>query len=280
MNASILYKTLDGEQAVMALYDRALKNWSAAYETRVVPTRHGDTFVIVSGKADAPAMILLHGAGSSSTIWAGDVGDYSRDFRVYAVDLPGEAGRSAANRPAWDSPAFAEWLEDVLNGLKIERVTLVGISQGAWTALKFAVVQPERVNKLVLLAPGGIVPDRASFLPKAIAFMMLGKWGIRRMVNALFGDQAVPDGVTDIVVQITDQFKPRIGVLPIFTDDELRRLTMPVLLLGGTKDIIRDMSKIEARLHGLLPHLTVTIIPGAGHALLHTTDHVMAFLAA
>lgn len=278
MNTSALYKSAEGEHTVMAIYDDALAHWSAPYQTQVVPTRYGDTFVIASGDMHAPALILLHGAGSNSAIWAGDVGEYSRYFQVYAVDLIGEAGKSAPNRPAWESGAFADWLEDVLNGLQIERATLVGISQGAWTALKFAVAMPERVDNLVLLAPGGIVPDRKSFLLKAIVAMLLGKWGIARFVSALFGDQTVPDGVVDTVVQITAQFKPRIGVLPIFTEEELSRLTMPSYLIGGTKDIIRDNEKIAARLRDILPQLTVNIIPGAGHALINTSGSVVAFL--
>ncbi|MBX3082378.1 MAG: alpha/beta fold hydrolase [Anaerolineae bacterium] len=278
MTASTLYKSLAGEQTVMAMYDAALKNWTAPYTTHTVPTRHGDTFVVASGDAHAPSLILLHGAGSNAAVWAGDVRDYAARYRVYAVDLIGEAGKSAPNRPTWESPAFAEWLDDVLHGLGVQQVTLVGISQGAWTALKYAVYAPERVDRLVLLTPGGIVPDRASFLFTALALMMLGNWGIKRMVRALFADQTVPAGVMDIVAQITSQFKPRIGVLPIFTDDELRRLTMPTLLLGGTKDILRDVDKIAARLRGLLPQLTVTMVQGAGHALINTSGCVMEFL--
>lgn len=279
MNTSTRYKTIEGEKAVMAIYDAALKNWPVAHETHMLTTRHGETFVIASGNALSPAMILLHGAGGNSSMWAGDVTDYSRHYRVYAVDLPGEAGKSATNRPAWDSPAFAEWLEDVFNGLKIEHATLVGISQGAWTALKFAVVMPNRVDKLVLIAPGGIVPDRPLFIVRAIGLTFMGNWGSRRLVHALFADQKVPDAVIDTVAQTSTQFKPRLGILPIFSDDELRRLTMPVLLLGGTKDIIRDLNKIEARLRGLIPHLKTVIIPGAGHALVNTSDCVMEFLA-
>lgn len=97
-------------------------------------------------------------------MWAGDVAAYSRQYRVYAVDLPGEPGKSAPNRPAWDGPAYAEWLEDVLDALKIEKATLLGLSQGGWAALKFAVYQPQRVEKLVLLNPAGIAPDKLSFV--------------------------------------------------------------------------------------------------------------------
>ncbi len=278
MSNSILYKTAEGEQAVMAIYDAAMKNWSAPYETRTVPTRHGDAFVVASGDVDAPAMILLHGAGSNSSIWAGDVGDYCKLFRVYAVDLPGELGKSAPNRPAWEGTAFGDWLEDVLNGLQVEQATLVGISQGAWTALKFAVAHPEWVVRLVLMTPGGILPDKTSFIVRAIVLSLLGKWGTKRLVKALFGDQQVPDGVIDIVTQMSAAFKPRIGLLPIFTDDDLWRLTMPVLLIGGTKDIMRDVVKIEARLRPFVPQLTVKLVAGGGHALLNTKGVVMEFL--
>jgi pimeloyl-ACP methyl ester carboxylesterase len=278
MNASILYKSVESEKAVMAIYDAAMKNWAVPYDTQVVETRYGATFVIASGDVQLPVLVLLHGAGGNSTMWAGDVGEYAKQYRVYAVDLIGEAGKSAPQRPAWDSAAFAEWLEDVFNGLKIERAAMVGISQGAWTALKFGVVHPERVEKLVLMTPGGIIPDRSSFIIRAIGWMMLGKWGIGRMVKSLFGDQVVPDGVIDIVTQMTTHFKPRMGVLPIFSDDELRRLTMPILLLGGTKDIMRDMDQIEARLRGLVPHMTSKRIMGGGHALLHTQADVTTFL--
>lgn len=278
MTMQSLYKTSEGERAVMALYDTALSRWPVPYETRTIPTRHGDTFVIACGSETAPPLVLLHGAGTNSAIWAGDIMEYSRDYRVYMVDLLGEAGKSAPNRPAWDSPAFAVWLDNVLNGLRIDKTVLAGISQGAWTALKYAVYKPERVEKLALLTPGGVVPDKMSFLLKAIGLSLLGKWGARRMVHMIYGSQPIPDGVEDIITIVTSNFKPRVGVLPIFTDEELRRLTMPTLLIGGNQDALRDLTKIAARLRQFLPRLEVTIIPGAGHALMNTTGRVMAFL--
>lgn len=275
-----LYKTPQGEQTAMALYDAALAQWPVPYDTRCLPTRHGDTFVIASGAVDAPPLVLLHGAGGNSATWGGDVAAFSERFRVYAVDLPGEAGRSASNRPDWNGPAFAEWLADVLAALDVERATLAGISQGGWTALKYATAHPDRVDRLVLIAPGGIVPDRRLFLVRAIGAMMLGERGIRRLVRALFADQPVPAGVEDTVVTLTAVFQPRVGVLPQFTDDELRRLTMPVLLIGGTRDIIRDHAAIAARLSALLPRVSVETVQGAGHALLNSSRYAMPFLTA
>ena len=126
--------------------------------------------MIASGEKTAPPLILLHGSGSNAVSWAGDVAQYSLSFRVYAVDIPGEPGKSAEKRFPWDGPAYAEWLEDILDELQINKTTLLGLSQGGWIAIKFAVCDPERVDKLVLLAPGGIVPTKVSFILAAILF--------------------------------------------------------------------------------------------------------------
>lgn len=280
MNESSIYKSAAGRKMIMARYDEALANWALPYETKRVPTRHGQTFVIASGDQTDPPLILLHGAGTNSAIWAGDVGEYGRFYRVYAVDLPGEPGKSSPNRPAWEGPAFTEWLEDVLGALGVETAALVGISQGSWTALKFATIHPQRVTKLALICPGGIVPDRLSFALRAIPLSLLGKWGVRPMTRLLFGRQPVPEEVVEITTLITRHFKPRLGVLPLFSDQELAQLTMPIFLLGGAEDAMRDTEKIAARLGQFAPRLTVKIVPGAGHALLDTAVPIRTFLTA
>jgi pimeloyl-ACP methyl ester carboxylesterase len=278
-NTQSLYKSPAGERAIMDLYDSVLARWPVRHETCHLPTRHGDTFVIVSGEADASPLVLLHGAGSNSAIWAGDVVKYSRRHRVYAVDLLGEAGKSAPNRPAWDGPAYAEWLEDVLDGLHAERPVLIGVSQGSWTALKFATCRPERVSKLILLCPGGIVPDRLSFIVRAVVFSFMGRKGVVRMTHSLFGDQPVTPEAQRVTDLIMAHFKSRVGVLPIFTNEQLRRLTMPVLLLMGAQDSLRPTEKIVARMQALLPQISTVILPKAGHVLYNTARHILPFLA-
>ncbi len=247
MSAESIYKTPEGERAVMARYEEALAVWPIPHDERIIPTAWGDTFVLACGNPAYPPLILLHGAGTNSAIWIGDVAEYTRCYRVYAVDLLGEAGKSAPNRPAWDSPAYADWLGAVLDALGVQRASFVGISQGSWTAIKFAVAQPERVEKLALLCPGGIVRDKMSFVFKAILYSVAGKRGMRSMMRLLYADQPVPDGVEAIMALISKNFKSRIGVLPIFTDEELRRLAMPVLVMGGDKDALRDSVELSGR---------------------------------
>jgi len=73
-------------------------------------------------------------------------------------------------------------------------------------------------------------------------------------------------------------FRARVGRLPLFSDEELQQLTMPTLLLGGTKDALRDIEHIAARLRKFVPQLDAVIIPGAGHAVVHTAEHILSFV--
>jgi pimeloyl-ACP methyl ester carboxylesterase len=273
-----LYNSVAGQQAVMALYDRALAEWPIPFDGRYLETRHGRTFVLDCGPAGAPPLVLLHGAGTNSAIWIGDAPKYTQAYHVYAVDLIGEAGRSAPSRPSWDGLAYSEWLADVLEGLELARVRLAGISQGGWVGLKFGVAFPERIEQLALICPGGVVPDRLSFALKALPLSMAGDRGLRRLVSLMYGDVPVPEEAATVTAVVSRNFKSRVGRLPIFSDEELARLAMPVLLLGGSKDALRDMCRIADRLRGLLPELTVRIRPGAGHAILDTAGEVMGFL--
>jgi pimeloyl-ACP methyl ester carboxylesterase len=280
MSTESIYKSPAGERAIMARYDALLAHWPVPHTTQNVSTRCGNTFVIANGNEYAPALILLHGAGSNSAMWMGDVDEYSRHYRVYAVDLLGEPGKSAPVRPDWQSPAYAEWLSDVLDALKVERTILIGLSQGGWTALKFATSRPERVAKLVLLTPGGITPDRMSFALRAIPLAFLGRWGSEHINRMVFAPQPIPEEVNEVLTLTMTHFKSRIGVLPIFSDEELQRLTMPTLLLIGTEDALRDAEKVVERMRRLVPQLTAIIIPQTGHALYNVTGHIIPFLAA
>ena len=93
MKTPIIYKTEAGRNAIMAFYDTILERWPVPYESMSIPTRHGRTYVIACGKQTAPPLILLHGSSSNSAMWIGDAAEYCRNYRVYAIDLPGEPAR-------------------------------------------------------------------------------------------------------------------------------------------------------------------------------------------
>jgi pimeloyl-ACP methyl ester carboxylesterase len=278
MNTKSIYKSTSGQAEIMALYNKVLSQWPVPNEHRYVSTRYGDTFVIAGGDTFSPPLVLLHGSASNSATWAGDVIEYSKYFRVYAVDIPGEPGKSDPNRFSWAGPAFTEWLDDVLNRLKLEKVILGGMSLGAWATIKYALDKPERVNQAILICPSGVYPPRLSFLLQVIFLSLLGEWGHNRLKQLIFRGISLPQELDQFLTLIGRHFNYRLGSPPLFTDEELQSLTLPVLFLAGEKDALLNTPKTAERLQKLVPDLTVNILKEDGHAVINMAPQVVSFL--
>ncbi len=276
---SAIYKSEAGARELRRRYREGLDAWPVPAEHLRVPTREGETFVVVSGPEDAPPVVLLHGAGANTTMWQDDITTWARHFRTYALDLVGEPGLSAPSRPPLASDAPARWLDDVLDALGIARAAFVGTSLGGWLALDYATRRPERVDRLALLCPGGVGRQKMGWLFRALLLRPLGAWGVRRSAGTVAGlDRPEHRAVLDQLVLTFAQFKPRTERLPVFPDGVLRRLAMPVQVAVGGRDALFDSADTARRLARCVPHATVHVLPEAGHALLGQTDAVLTFL--
>ena len=274
-----LYRTPSGEKAIQDFYSRILAKWTWPHQERYINTRFGRTFIIESGPASAPVLILQHDAGSNSLSWSGDIPLFARHFRVIALDIPGDPGRSAPNRLSWQDNSYAEWLDEALTSLSLTRVSLLGLSQEGRNALKYATYRHQKVEKLVLLSPAGVTRDRSSFLIKAIWFSLLGMRGRRSLIKMTFGKiPADPEAVAFMELIFT-HYRSRFDSLQLFKATDLKKLIMPVLLVGGKLDAIRDVTAIELRLNQHLPQLKSRIYPDRGHVLVNIAGDILPFLA-
>lgn len=278
MQTKRAFKSQEGKAAVLKFYDSLLEEWPLPNERFYVETRFGSTFIIATGGKDAPPLILLHGSGFNSIMWLGDTREYSRNYRVYAVDIPGEPGRSNENQLPFKGSVFAEWLLDVFKALKLEKASLIGISLGAWLSTKFSVSYPEKVDKLVLLCPAGIGRQKTSFLFKAMIYMLFGEKGMDKLYKQINGNQSLPEVALQYQKLIGKNFNFRREVIPLFSDLELKQLTMPVILFVGEKDIMLHSVATANRLRKLLPHAKINVLPGAGHTLINLTEQIISFL--
>ena len=250
-----------------------------------LPTRQGETFVVAAGPAEAPPVVLFHGGGTTSAMWLRGIGVWSATRRIYAVDIIGEPGLSAPSRPRLTSDAHALWLDDVWRGLSLSKASAVAASLGGWMALDYAIRRPANVERLALLAPIGIGRQRLGTFYKVLPLLYMGRWGRRKMLDIVMGfdpkEAASPEGqrlieLADLVLQ---HFKFRNRPMPLFTDERLRRLTMPVLVVLGGRDAAVDSEQTRRRLASCLPHAEVHYLPEAGHALTDQTALIAEFLA-
>ena len=279
-----IWRTPAGGEAVLARYRQFLAVWPGGGEQRVIPTAHGETFVISAGPAGAPDVVLLHGSASNSASWMGDVATLARRYRVHAVDMIGEPGLSAPSRPSLASHVYADWLGEVLAGLGVERAALVGISLGGWLALEYATRRPETVSAVVLLCPGGVGRHK-NILIWALPLLLMGRWGRQKIMQRMAGGAPPPAATPEVVAygEFMDltfaNFRPRTEVLPPFTDAELARLDMPLLAILGANDVMIDSAGTRERLTRNVARAEVTWLPEAGHLLIGHADKIDGFLA-
>ncbi|WP_433298108.1 alpha/beta fold hydrolase [Pseudonocardia sp. CA-142604] len=282
---SEIYRSEAGARLLRERYLKALERWPVENERFHVPTREGETFVIASGPATAPALVLLHGSGGNSAQWIGSIPELATHFRVYAVDMIGEHGLSAASRPPMASDRYAVWLDAVLDFLGLEQVRIMGISLGGWLALDYATRRPGRVERLALSCPTGIGRQKKGFLVKALLLNSLGRWGRRKTVTGMLGaglstmEPEVAAMIVEEVMLVAENYRYRMDELPVFDDDALRRLTMPVHVLVGELDVMVDSAETKRRLDGAVPHATVRLLPGVGHFIPAQPAVELGFLA-
>jgi len=101
-------------------------------------------------------------------MWTPNIADFSQDHRVYAIDVMGQPGKSIPGEAIRNEADYAAWLTATLDALHLDRVSLVGMSYGGWLALNYAIAAPQRLQRLVLLSPGG------GFVPMARQFGLRG----------------------------------------------------------------------------------------------------------
>jgi pimeloyl-ACP methyl ester carboxylesterase len=277
---SAIYTSEGGAQAIGQRYRELLAGWPVPAEHLRVPTREGETFVVASGPADAPALVLLHGSGSNALTWAADVAAWSEHFRVYAVDLIGEPGLSAPARPPMTSGAYTPWLGDVLDGLSVPRASVVAISLGGWIALDYATRHPQRVERMVLLTPPGVARQKSGAVLAGLLLKPFGEWGKRKSVELALGPvlRTLPRQADDFVQLVARHFRYRREPVPVVDDDALRRATMPFLVVLGARDALIDSRRTAERLSRLVPSATVRVVPEAGHLLPAQTEPIVEFL--
>ncbi|MFE3773040.1 alpha/beta fold hydrolase [Streptomyces sp. NPDC059122] len=276
-----LYKSEAGAAEVLRHYQEALDAWPVPAERMRVPTRQGETFVVVSGPPDAPPVVLLHGSGANVTMWQDDIASWSRHFRTYAVDVIGEPGLSAPVRLPLASDAHARWMDDVWEGLGISTAAVVATSLGGWLALDYAGRRPGRVTRLALLCPGGVGRQKMGGVVKSVLLRAFGRKGVARSARSLAGlEDPALQPVLDTVIRIFTHFKPRTERLPVFPDEALRGLGMPVLVIAGDRDAMFDSAETARRVRACVPQATVHLLPGVGHAVFGQTRTIEEFLRA
>jgi len=260
-----IFKSPESQARYMAAYNAVLALWPVPYESFDIPTQFGETHVIVSGPKDAQALVLLHATSASATMWFPNIADLSRNYRTFALDTIGEPGKSVVSNPPQKRSDYALWLTDVFNHLNIAQADVVGASYGGWVTMNLALYSPERVKKIVLLSPpAAFVSFNKMYILRIFPSMVFPiRLFINNSLRPLFVKRPSEIFFEQLALAAKCKFKE---VFPTeFTDDELRQIKIPALLLIGEKEVIFSAPKAINRAKRLMPDIQAEMIPEASH---------------
>ncbi|GGR54559.1 pimeloyl-ACP methyl ester carboxylesterase [Nocardioides luteus] len=271
------FRTPAGRQTYTDAYRTAFAALPQPTETRDVETTFGTvrTYAWVNPRpVDEVPVVLVPGRASGVPMWGENLRDFLAHRTVYAFDAIGDSGLSEQTLPLRDMADNARWVEEALNALDLDRIHLVGHSQGGGLAAAVAVRHPERLASLTLLEPimtFGMLPVWAiawsavaalPFLPESLRDHALNR------IGGVEDSEVDPeDPMARMIAAGTRHFDS--GNLPTpsrLTDEQMRNLKMPVYVaIASDKSLAggEDAAKRAQR----LPDATVKIWPETTHSL-------------
>jgi pimeloyl-ACP methyl ester carboxylesterase len=211
-------------------------------------------------------------------MWRPNIKALSERFRTFAVDNIFDFGRSIHQRPLRSVDDLMGWLDELFTALPDRgRLNLIGLSYGGWLAARYALTRPERLRRVVLLAPSAtVLAMRPAFWLRALVGILPIRCAHRSTTRWLFDDLArlnlqgrrlVEDAVSDAWLAARC-FKTRRVVPPTrLRDEELSSLCVPTLFMTGAHERIYDPHRAVERLERVAPQVQAEVIPGAGHDL-------------
>lgn len=269
----------EADRIYQAAHEALLHTWPVPAETVWITSPSGRTHLLAAGPPGAPAVFLVPGIGTAGVAWTAQIEALVATHRVYAVDLPGNYAQSEPTRRPRSFDDFARWYVEVLDALGLARADYVGMSYGGCVGAHVALAVPERIRRLVLMAPAATLCSLSMGL--TLQGLSLLVWPTRARHAGMLRWMAAPpaegreryEALLDKVAEIIYAGRRRTGlsVLPnprVLGDDELRRLSIPTLVMIGDQEKMYDAGAALARAEALIPEVKTVRIEGASHDLM------------
>ena len=235
-----------------------------------------------TGDKNRSTVVLLHGFGSSLHTWDAWSGVLEKNHRVVRLDLAGFGLTGESPDHNYSDAADTERLSEFLNALGVSDCILLGHSMGGRIAWNFASTYPERIRRLVLMAPDGFPVSGQKLGEKPYDFgrladliqVVMPKFLVKKSLEpAFFNAEKVSDGLLNryydllraptVRRAILDRMRQTVNSDPVA---RLHRITAPTLLLWGENDpMIPSSNSVDYQ--KALSHSQTVILPKASHLL-------------
>ncbi len=241
----------------------------------------------IDGPAHAPVVVLIHAIGTSLQMWAPQVPELSRDYRLVSVDLRGH-GRSPVPSGPYRMADLAGDVVGLLDRLGIERASVCGLSLGGMVGLTMAAARPDRVDRLIAACVVAVPPAPAAWRDRAQAVLVGGSAAVSDLVVERWGYTNRAPEIAQSIRDMLAATPPEgyAGCCEAIADMDLRPLlpliTAPTLLVAGGDDPAAPAS-VAMGMSAAMADAHVTVIEGAAHLInveapSATTDAILEHL--
>lgn len=195
-------------------------------------------------KGKGEPFILLHGNGENGNYFNNQIEYFSNRYRMIAVDTRGH-GKSPRGEEPFTIEQFANDLNDLMLHLKISRAIILGFSDGANIAMKFALKYPNKIKALIL--NGGNLNTR----------------GVKRTIQIPI---EIGYRMTKIFAEKSKEAKQNMELLGLMVNEpnidtnQLHSIQIPTLVIAGTRDMIKKAHTEEIAKN--IPNAKLSIIQG------------------
>jgi pimeloyl-ACP methyl ester carboxylesterase len=265
-----VFDSLHKKELYIKSYNETLKLWDVPFEELDIATNYGIAHIIISGPKTGEPLILFHGTDASATMWYPNVKEFSKQYRVYAIDFPLEAGKSVSNCIKLTNKQSAVFYNEIFKHFQMENINLLGVSRGGWMATYLALQPNNIIKKIILLSPAQTFGGVAN-LGKVLTGINLKMFPSPKSTDKFFDAFSYhPDKINSVfknqlyLAYKYGNSKPRLLNMMPFSKKELKSLKIPVLILIGDHDIVNN-EKIFVKAHKFIPNVETAVIKDAGH---------------
>jgi pimeloyl-ACP methyl ester carboxylesterase len=234
-----------------------------------------------SGSHDLPPLVMLHGTGGHWETFAPNLGPLSKHFRCIAFDM---VGNGFSDKPDYDYEidVYARHVLGVMDAFGVTRASIVGMSLGAWVAARVALDHPERVDKIVLMSPAGLVAtatNMARIRAERTRAVDDPSWeSIKAMFDHLIADERnrIPDVIAlrQAIYQLPETRKvidhvlilqdPEARDRNLLTEQQWSSIQAPALVVASGQDH-GEYQNTAQRVARLIPRAEVFEMPDVRH---------------
>ena len=274
-----VYKSEEGKEKILQSYDKLLSQWGCEKTELDITTTYGSTHVIECGVSNLPTLVLFHGVGDDSALmWIFNAAFLSKHFHIFAIDTIGGPGKSRPNENYNKGFDDILWIDQVLDGLKIDKAFFAGVSNGGYLLQYYTLKHPEKVIKGISIASAvpagkrkGLIPPLFKvFLPEALFpsdknVLKLMKKICGKNYNVFTDNPDIMFHWKSLLQGFNNMAMSFHKVRP-FTDEEVDSIREKIIYLAGDEDPFQKLGG-KAALQAY--HMKAVFYPDAGHGLNH-----------